>query len=209
MKDQFIPCEQALELKELNFNEPCLAAYNISDNNKFMIAPQLSSYEITTGKNSDVTKIKKVTAPLWQQAFDWFRNEYNLCSWIFKSASRPYKYHYSILKDARVYIEPDNNKSTYEEARLECLKKLINHVREFNQSVREDSSKVIKCFDKYGTRLFAGDYVDLRNVGPRKIFEKEDGQLYFTPYGKDELVYTYFSNGMVKCDQNGEWDVDF
>ena len=76
-----------------------------------------------------IFKEKKYYGILWQQAFDWFRNEYNLCSWIYKRASRPYKYHYSILKDARVYVESDNNKSTYEEARLECLKKLIEIVK--------------------------------------------------------------------------------
>ena len=76
-----------------------------------------------------IFKEKKYYGILRQQVFDWFRNEHNLCSWIYKSTSRPYNYHYSILKDARVYVEPDNNKSTYEEARLECLKKLIEIIK--------------------------------------------------------------------------------
>ena len=59
MKKEFISYEEALALKELGFNEPCLFAYNQDDENKLMTAPQLSSYQINTGKNSDIGKINK------------------------------------------------------------------------------------------------------------------------------------------------------
>lgn len=78
MKEQFVTYDIALKLKEKGFDEPCLAAYNQSDENKFMIAPQLSSYQIASGKNSDVGKIEKVTAPLWQQVIDWFEDKYKI-----------------------------------------------------------------------------------------------------------------------------------
>ena len=84
MKEQFVPYELALKLKELGFDEERLGAYNQSDNNKFMIAPQLSSYEINTGKNSDKTDINVVTAPLWQQAFKFIRDKYNLTTTFHK-----------------------------------------------------------------------------------------------------------------------------
>lgn len=71
MEKEFVPYEQALALKKIGFDEPCLFAYNQDDDNKLMTAPQLSSYQINTGKNSDIGKINKVTAPLYQQAFRW------------------------------------------------------------------------------------------------------------------------------------------
>jgi hypothetical protein len=71
MNKEFVPYEQALALKELGFDEPCLFAYNQDDENKLMTAPQLSSYQINSGKNSDKGKLNKVSAPLYQQAFKW------------------------------------------------------------------------------------------------------------------------------------------
>ena len=71
MEKESIPYTEALALKELGFDEHCLFAYNQDDGNRLMTAPQLSSYYINTGKNSDIGKINKVTAPLYQQAFRW------------------------------------------------------------------------------------------------------------------------------------------
>jgi hypothetical protein len=134
MKNLFVPYKQALELKELGFDEECLGDYfEFNDlNQKLKEDIQLCITQDDVNEytvSNSLYPFWSCSAPLWQQAFDWFRNEYNLCSWIYKSASRPYKYHYSILKDARVYVESDNNKSTYEEARLECLKNLIEIVK--------------------------------------------------------------------------------
>ena len=63
MNKEFIPYEQALELKELGFDEKCLARY------------------FKDGKSIFYThsKIYKdyVSAPLYQQAFRWFREKYD------------------------------------------------------------------------------------------------------------------------------------
>ena len=130
MESLFCPYELALELKELGFNEGVLAQYRVDGylcwgKDDCSLGSDISDEDY---KNNCFPEFG-CRAALWQQAFDWFRNEHNLWSWIHKSASRPYNYHYSILKDARVYVEPDNNKSTYEEARLECIKKLIEIIK--------------------------------------------------------------------------------
>ena len=53
MNKEFIPYEQALELKELGFNEPCLAIYNDSglhlDSKRFTLP----------AKNSEINKFFK------------------------------------------------------------------------------------------------------------------------------------------------------
>jgi hypothetical protein len=65
--------------------------------------------------------------------------------------------------------------------------------------------KEIKCYDKFNQRLSEGDYVDVQKDGPHQIYKKEDGQLYFKPYGQEDKVSSYFSNDMVKCDSEGNW----
>jgi hypothetical protein len=58
----------------------------------------------------------------------------------------------------------------------------------------------MKCFDKFGVELKEGDIVDVQNCGEHKINKKEDGELYFMPYGAEEKVGHYFSNDMIKVD---------
>lgn len=65
--------------------------------------------------------------------------------------------------------------------------------------------KTIICKDKFNQVLSVGDFVDVQRAGPHEIYIKDDGQLYFKPYDKEELVSSYFSNDMVKCDIDGNW----
>ena len=123
MEKEFISYEEALALKELGFNEPCLFAYNQDDENKLMTAPQLSSYQINTGKNSDIGKINKVTAPLYQQAFRWLmikceqicEKEISLKFWLDGSGSCK-------------LMNLDDELFDYD-SEIECLKKLIEIVK--------------------------------------------------------------------------------
>ena len=80
MKKEFLPYQLALELKELGFNEECLALWQskrkgepyININSPKNIKALLSC----SINNSDVEYI--VSAPLWQQAFDWLREKYDI-----------------------------------------------------------------------------------------------------------------------------------
>lgn len=65
--------------------------------------------------------------------------------------------------------------------------------------------KYIKCYDKFNQQLFEGDYVDVQKDGVHQIYKKEDGQLYFKPYGEEDMVSAYFSNDIAKCDKDGRW----
>ena len=111
----FCPYEQALALKELGFDEPCVYVYldkdTIRQNHGFMNYPK----EIYSGV---------IKTPLYQQAFRWFREKYNLNSFIIDSKS--YNWYFNIndmIKDDVVsevlYFK------TYEEVELACLDKLI------------------------------------------------------------------------------------
>ena len=65
--------------------------------------------------------------------------------------------------------------------------------------------KYVKCTDKFCNEVKDGDYVDVQTDGVHQVYKKEDGQLYFKPYGKEDKVSAYFSNDMVLCDRNGNW----
>ena len=62
----------------------------------------------------------------------------------------------------------------------------------------EAKNSYAKCFDKFEVELHEGDVVDVQKAGEHKIYKKEDGQLYFSPYGKEDRVSEYFSNDMIK-----------
>ena len=128
MEKEFIPYEQAVALKELGFDEKCLSCY--------LYEVETFSWELNYQiSNNSIPWI--ISAPIYQQASRWFREKYNLqCSINFYSESLGIKKvpnHYEIQIDYLsnnkwCYFENINNKIylTYEEAELECLKKLID-----------------------------------------------------------------------------------
>ena len=122
----FIPYDLALELKELGFKEECLAVYCGESNIRFRILE----------KNTFINdKSSWVTAPLWQQAFDWFREKNYMEGHPYISYNLPPKatWGYSIQTSEPKYIKSLNSHySTYEEARQACLEKLIEIAKEQN-----------------------------------------------------------------------------
>ena len=113
MEKEFLPYQESLELKELGFNEKCAAHYLDEDDLelKWKIYRNLSF-------NTD----NCVQAPLYQQAFRFFREKYELTSWVYNSDKD--NYFYSILQNGRI-IKAHKDFMAYEEAELACLKNLI------------------------------------------------------------------------------------
>jgi hypothetical protein len=74
MEKEFIPYEQALALKELGFDEPCFFSYDYWNTER--LANTYYNYV-----NYNVRE-KSVSAPLYQQAFRWFREKHNLIGWV-------------------------------------------------------------------------------------------------------------------------------
>jgi hypothetical protein len=62
MNKEFIPYEQALELKELGFNEQCIGEYYLPFSQHLV--------------GIKITNIKDNGSPLYQQAFRWLREKY-------------------------------------------------------------------------------------------------------------------------------------
>jgi hypothetical protein len=131
MEKEFIPYEQALALKEIGFDEPCFGYYYALDNKKVGLEMYIDVQHQDT---------YFVQAPLYQQAFRWFREKYNLRGFIgFRPNVKQFDCHiYDMSLSGKEYVKQrtmeefnkDPKVGTYEEAELECLKKLIEIVKE-------------------------------------------------------------------------------
>ena len=124
MNKEFIPYEQALELKKLGFDENCLDKYDP----RF---EKLSS-NMETWSNEHYPETLMIPAPLYQQAFRWFRDKKLSNGSVCRhgKADGSYSYRWDILFEYGVYEERHfkMDYDTYEEAELACLKKLIEIV---------------------------------------------------------------------------------
>jgi len=144
MEKEFIPYEQALALKELGFNEECIASYDNKGNfkdpfdyNSEETDGYVTNSSLKDPKNfnasSNPTLLKDyldnpfTAAPLYQQAFRWFREKHNLdCNVATYALNRPKEYHWLIswTNEAKGH----GLSKTYEEAEQACLDKLIEIV---------------------------------------------------------------------------------
>jgi len=131
MENEFIPFQQALELKELGFDEPCFGKIYADGGSEQLSYPY---------KNSDqIGKVTSCSAPLYQQTFRWFREKYNLRGFIgFRPNVKQFDCHiYDMSLSGKEYVkqrtheefQKDPKVGTYEEAELECVKELISIVK--------------------------------------------------------------------------------
>lgn len=146
MNKDFVPYEQALALKELGFDEPCLGKF------------YYNHLEIGGNWRNDDFKEDPdifISAPLYQQAFKWFREKYDLVheiSWSKYKGGLNFDYDvFSLVlptddelgdeddiasdKSMETYdslVDKDfrhHESNNYEEAEQACLTKLIEIVK--------------------------------------------------------------------------------
>jgi hypothetical protein len=126
IESEFVTYEQAVALKELEFDEPCFGFYSTSYYGDDIILIQ----QDVKGANHLV--FKDVLAPLKQQVFRWFREKYkwyaNLSSWIHEEEI-------GIYHEFEIYGTPNSAHGsipfkTYEEAENACIDKLIEIAKE-------------------------------------------------------------------------------
>ena len=123
MEKEFIPYEQALALKELGFDEPCFKKYIAGCLWSNPTTPEI--YKNIHPNSSDCL------APLYQQAFRWFREKYGL-EGVTQRAEYFMWYKWIIhqyTENVKKYVADWFEYKTYEEAELECLNKLIEIVK--------------------------------------------------------------------------------
>lgn len=142
MEKEFAPYEESLKLKELGFDEPCLGLYREDGSflyaDVFSFREPYSPSEFKEGVDEGVCYINSeileelVTVPTFSQAFRWFREKYNLVSWVKRRGDFVKEYSWYIsdfnIDDPDDYTY-DLHIETYEEAELACLRKLIEIVK--------------------------------------------------------------------------------
>lgn len=124
-KENFVPVEESFILRELGFKENCISFYT-------SVSDILQYNRAITVTNTDYDWY--AAAPLWQQAFDWFENQYGLY------ISKHVLFSTNEILDMRYFIKSFDDtievKFTHEydeferyKARLACLQKLISIVK--------------------------------------------------------------------------------
>jgi hypothetical protein len=108
MEKEFVPYELAVKLKELGFDEPCFGIWAAG---QLVIGVDISEYP----------KNVESLAPLYQQAFRWFREKGFLID--FSSHNKDtHDFYFKWSEDKSILSDTYD---TYEETELACLVKLI------------------------------------------------------------------------------------
>jgi len=124
MKKEFVPYEPASELKELGFDEPCFGYYEPNKNLNYIERHILKDFPYLA-KNSEWQDL--CAAPTFSQAFRWFREKHEVVYSVRTNFNVEFYY--------EIYIDHNRNEirsdyyKTYEEAELDCLKQLIELVK--------------------------------------------------------------------------------
>lgn len=118
IEKEFVPYEEALALKELGFDEPCFAVY-------FNTTQQLYFDKYI----NEFTKDVRTLAPIFSQAFRWFREKHGICGYVSPLEDGSAFYHMiytniNVPYSNRICTLPEKWE-THEEAELACLKQLI------------------------------------------------------------------------------------
>ena len=139
MEKEFVLYPEALELKQLGFDEPCFGRFDGRGKNKGKIWYEMPN----TGQDS--IPVGDVLAPTYSQAFRWFREKYGYdCSFedelVYDDDDKEIEmWHFFIYKTKQASDKKmtfcSNDYGTYvesfcrEEAELACLRKLIEIVK--------------------------------------------------------------------------------
>lgn len=117
MKKLFLNLKQSSELQKLGFNESCFGWY---EKNELVTLSDCINPEdrIEFIKEGEISK--RILAPMFSQAFNFFREKYDLFIPIYCYSN--YSKGYAIGYDLRRF-------NTYEKAESACLDKLIEIIK--------------------------------------------------------------------------------
>jgi len=127
MEKEFVSYTQALALKELGFDEPCFGRW-IEPTELSISAPKDDEY---CQKQHEFSWT--ALAPLYQQAFRWFREKHSLIAYPVWRIDNTWDMNIQKLDNNGLLSGQSTlaiiKKPTYEEAEQACLDKLIEIVK--------------------------------------------------------------------------------
>ena len=122
MNEQFVPYDIAVSLKEKGFNDPCIGYFwreklYICENQNGVLNPPRGYDDIPA-----------ISAPLWQQAIDWLRNNFKIMICLDFYSDNNIEYHYKISEpntwdECDIFVESGFKK--YEDARKVSIMKAL------------------------------------------------------------------------------------
>lgn len=140
MEKQFVPYELAIKLKELDFDEECFGYYDGNHNLQYMFNGKPENFTKKRMGVSNSIWVGWISAPILEQAFDFFRNKYNLRGFPTQKVAGDYGFEIYMPNKENPAGKPfkrlgefTKHFKTYEEAQLECLKKLIEMANKKNK----------------------------------------------------------------------------
>lgn len=132
MEKHFANYNQSLALKELGFNEECLAYFN----SKGILSTKSDEYELYL-INNDKWISPACSAPLKSQVFEWFRDKHQLFGVVLCDLC--WNISGGVANDYGDAYDWDSERyETYKEAEIACIDKLIEIVK----GEKHSSSKV-------------------------------------------------------------------
>jgi hypothetical protein len=123
MTKDFTPYDLAYELKQIGFDEGIPTFYSYPENK---LSYTMDGHnQVSVRRNSQFGQA--VSAPTFSQAFRWFKQNHKLKFHIREDIWNAWCYVHILMRDE---YENVGDYSTYEEAELECLRKLIKIVKQ-------------------------------------------------------------------------------
>lgn len=122
MIKEFVPYEIALELSKLGFREQGFR-YWTRDN-------MLNALCLENGIDRETTPNDAISGPTYHRVFEWFREDHHLYGIILPTVTMNWTFKTVTVVQSLVEVPPykdvdGSDYSTYEEAELACLQKLI------------------------------------------------------------------------------------
>jgi hypothetical protein len=128
LEKEFVEYNEALALKELGFDEFCFGYYRGTKLITLLDGIVNDYDKLYNGNNvelkNDINR-PYVTAPTYSQAFRWFRDKHDL----FGTPNFFNKFLIFDTKSKELIVESNTKYKSYEKAELECLKKLIEIIK--------------------------------------------------------------------------------
>ena len=139
-EDKFLPIEPALQMKEIGFDEQCLAVfYHKGDLTEFYMYHKKFFHTLNVCKNSELTEKfpNYLATPLYQDAFEWFRDEHGLEGKVERAEDYTW-YKWEVTRyneNGKKYVADYYEYETYREAENDCLHCLINEVKNYTKRI--------------------------------------------------------------------------
>jgi hypothetical protein len=123
MEKEFIPYEESIALKALSFDIPCIKGF-------FNKEEIFTSVSTPVDFNNKKQLGELISCPTFSQAFKWFREKHGYYHEIFVDDDKTFGFMISYFVKIGRGDKPIQRKySTYKETELECLKKLIEIIK--------------------------------------------------------------------------------